>query len=133
MANFVYNGGKKALLEGQVNWLTDNIRAILLDKAHYTPSAAHATLADVPTQARVAVSGTLTGRAATNGVASSSGAAFTALPSVSCEALAIVKVTGVDNTSILVCFIDTALGLPVTPSTGGNGSITWTNDQIFAL
>jgi len=133
MSNFVYNGGKKALLEGQVNWLTDNIRAILLDKARYAPSTPHATLADVPTDARVAVSGTLTGRTTTNGVAGSTGAAWTALPNVSCEALAIVKVTGVDSTSVLVCYIDTALGLPVTPSTGGNGSVTWTNNQIFAL
>jgi hypothetical protein len=133
MSNFVYNGGKAALLEGRVNWLSDDIRAILLDTAHYTPSRAHATLADVPVPARIAVSGTLTGRTAHNGVASSSGAAWTGLPSASCEALAIVKVTGVDNTSILVCFIDTALGLPVTPSTGGNGSVTWLHDQIFSL
>jgi len=133
MANFVYNGGKKALLEGQVNWLTDNIRAILIDRAFYTPSAAHATLADVMPQARVAVSGTLTARTTANGVAGSSGASFTALPNVSVEALAIVKVTGVDSTSTLICFIDTALGLPVSPSTNGNGSVTWANNQIFSL
>lgn len=133
MANFVYIGGKKAFLDGQVNWTSDNIRAILLDTAHYTPSAAHATLADVPVLARVSVSGTLTGRTTTNGVAGASGAAWTALPNTSCEALAIAKVTGVDNTSTLICYIDTALGLPVTPSTGGNGSVTWTNNLIFAL
>lgn len=133
MSNFVYNGGKQALLEGQINWLTDDIRAILLDTALYTPSKAHATLSDVPPAARVAVSGTLTGRTSTGGAAGSSGAAWTGLPSVSCEAVAIVKVTGVDSTSILICHLDTALGLPVSPSTGGNGSVTWTNDQIFAL
>lgn len=48
---------------------------------------------------------------------------FTAVSGASVESLDYFKETGTDSTSPLICNIDSATGLPVTPN-GGN--ITWT-------
>ena len=60
----VYPITKKAIAEGY-NLSGADLRAILVDLADYTYSAAHDFLDDVPSAARVAVSTSLTGFAAT--------------------------------------------------------------------
>jgi hypothetical protein len=50
------------------------------------------------------------------------------------EALVIYKDTGMASTSPLIAYIDTATGLPYTPS-GGNIDVAWDNgsNKIFKL
>lgn len=113
--------------------LTANIRVFLVDAAAYTYSAAHETLADIPSGARIA-NALLGTKSALLGVFD---AADTTLPSVSgatSEYLILVMDSGTEATSWLIAYIDTATGLPVTP-TGGDIVIQWDNGsaKIFAL
>jgi hypothetical protein len=48
------------------------------------------------------------------------------------EALIIYIHTGVESTSRLVAYIDSATGLPITPN-GGNINIVWNASGIFQL
>lgn len=134
MANTLYDLGRQAFLEADLDWTGQDMRVILIDTADYTFNQAHDFLNDVPAGARVAVSGALTGKTATNGVADADDVVLTAVTGDQSEALIIYQHTGVESTSRLVAYIDTATGLPVTPN-GGNINIAWDSgaNRIFKL
>lgn len=117
MANALYDKGRQAFLQADVDWLVDDIRVILVDGADYTPNlATHDFLDDVPGAARVAVSGALTGKTATDGVADANDVTFTSVTGDAFEYVLIYKHTGTDATSQLIALFDTATGLPTTPN-----------------
>lgn len=135
MANALYDSARQKFLEGDIHWLTDDIRVILIDTADYTVNiSTHDFLDDIPAPARVAVSGALSGKTSTAGVADAGDVTWTSVTGDQSEALVLYKHTGTESTSPLIAYIDTATGLPITPS-GGN--ITWTIDnganKIFKL
>ena len=137
MANVLYDKGREGFLDGSIDWDTDDIRVVLVDGADYTFSAAHDFLDDVPSGARVAVSGSLTGNTVTSGVADASDVTFTSVTGDPCEMLVIYKHTGTDSTSRLIAKIDTVQGggsLSVTPN-GGDITVQWDNgsNRIFKL
>lgn len=135
MANALFAKGREAFLNADIDWLVDDIRCILIDSADYTVNlATHDFLNDVPAIARVAVSGSLTGKSSTDGVANAGAVTFTTVTGDQSEALIIYKHTGVESTSNLIAWIDTATGLPITPS-GSNITITWDtgSSKIFKL
>lgn len=94
-----------------------NIKAMLIDAGAYTYSAAHEFLTDVPGGAIIATSANLTGKTVNpaDGSFDAADFAFTAVSGVPCENLIVFHDTGVAGTSRLMCFYDTATGLPVTP------------------
>jgi len=59
---------------------------------------------------------------------------YTAVTGDPSEAVVVYKDTGVEGTSQLIAYIDTATGLPVTPN-GGDITIQWDNgiNKIFKL
>jgi hypothetical protein len=120
MANKVYPKFKKKLLNGgaNVNLLTSNVKLVLVDTGAYTYSDAHEFLSDIPSGARVAQSGNLTGKSVSDlGAFDSDDTSFTAVTGPSSEALVGFVDTGVAGTSPLIWFEDTAVvGLPVTPA-----------------
>lgn len=117
MANVLYDKGRQKFLEGGIAWLTDNIKAVLVDSGAYTVNAAtHEFLSDIGAGARIATSANLTGKTSTAGVAGASNPVFTAVSGVQSEAIVLYKDTGTAATSPLICYIDTATGLPVTPN-----------------
>lgn len=135
MANALYTKYREKALQGQINWLADNIKVVLVDSADYTVNTAtHEFLSDVPSAARVATSANLTGKTATGGVADAADVTFPSVTGDVSEALVIFKDTGTDTTSPLIAYIDTATGLAVTPN-GGDITVIWPNDsgRIFAL
>jgi hypothetical protein len=135
MANALYDSGREAYLNGQINWSSDNIKCVLVDTNDYTPNlATHNALDDIPGAARVATSGNLAGKTSTAGVADANDVTFTSVTGDPSEALVIYKDTGVESTSLLIAYIDTATGLPATPG-GGNITISWDNgaNRIFKL
>lgn len=134
MANTLYDLGRQGFLDGDIDWSANDIRVILIDTADYTFSNAHQFLSSVPVAARVAVSAALAGKTSTSGVADADDLFFTAVAGDTCEALIIYQHTGVEATSRLIAYIDTANGLPVTPD-GGDIGLTWssTASKIFKL
>lgn len=119
MANALYDTGRNAFLKGEVAWLTDSIKEVLVDLADYTPSlSTHQYLSDIPSIARVATSANLASKTATAGVADAADPVFVGATGDQAEAIVGYKDTGTPATSQLLYYIDTATGLPVTPNTG---------------
>jgi hypothetical protein len=131
MANVLYPLGKKAILDGDVDLLVDTIKAALVDTGTTAYSAAHDFYNDI-SGAVVGTPVTLGTKSTTGGVFDAADITFTAVSGATCEAVVIYKDTGVAGTSQLIAFIDTATGLPVTPS-GGDINVNWNASGIFAI
>jgi len=135
MANELYDHGREGFLDGSIDWDTDDIRAILIDVADYTVDlATHDNLDDIPGAARVAVSGALSGKTVSNGVADADDVTWSSVTGDESEAIVLYKHTGTESTSRLIAYINSATGLPVTPN-GGDIKVEWDNgsDKIFKL
>jgi hypothetical protein len=141
MANSLYDKGRQRFLEAQLNWITDDIKVVMVDTALYTFAASHEFLSSIAAEARVTAPTTLTSKTSTNGAADAQDATFAAVNGPSIEALVLYKqvlaldgVTPDDTASILIAYIDTATGLPITPN-GGDIIVTWDNgiNKIFRL
>lgn len=136
MANALYAKGKEALLTS-ANWSTDNFKVVAVDTALYTVNLTTDTsLSNIAAGARIATSGNLAGKTATNGVADASDLLplAAAVSGATVEALVVYLDTGVAGTSTLIAYIDTAGNLPFTPN-GGPMDVVWDSgaNRIFAL
>lgn len=135
MANALYDRGRKKFLDADIDWSADDIKCMLIDTGSYTVDlATHEFLSDVAGGAIVATSGNLASKTSTAGVADAADVTFSSVVGAQCEALILYKDTGVAGTSPLIAYIDTATGLPVTPS-GGDITVVWDNgaNKIFKL
>lgn len=129
MASALYPSFKQLLLSGGIDLTSADIRAIIVDSADYTYSAAHDFLDDVTAGGRVAVSGALASKTVTGGVFDAADVTYNAVTGDSVEAIVLYKHTGTETTSNLIAYID---GVSVTPN-GGNIIVTWNASGIFAL
>lgn len=137
MANALYDLGRQKFLEGAIAWLTDNIKVCSVDEDDDTPNlATDEFLDDIASGAREFTSGNLASKSSTGGTADAAdlSPAFTSASGDQFESITIYVDSGVAGTSELICNIDTATGLPLTPD-GGNIDITWSSgsDKIFTL
>ena len=135
MANALYDTARQRFLEGSFNWTTDTIKALLVDAGAYTVNlSTHEFHSDISGSAIIATSGAFTSKTTTGGAADAADVTFTSVTGASVEAIVLYKDTGVSATSPLICYIDTATGLPITPN-GGDIIVTWDNgaNKIFKL
>jgi len=135
MANALYGKFKQKLLEGSINLTSDTIKAVLVDIAAYSVSInSDEFLSSIPSGDRIATSSALTGKSVTLGVFDADDVTWTSVSGDPSEAVVLIKDTGDPATSPLICYIDTATGLAVTPN-GNNITCTWSNgaSKIFAL
>ena len=134
MANALYDAGRDAFANGNIDWVNDTIKAVLVDDADYTVSlSTHEDLADIAAAARVST-GTLAGKSTSAGVVDASNLVLSTVSGDQSEALVIYKDTGVEGTSTLIAYIDNASGLPIDPN-GGDITIEWDDgaNKIFKL
>lgn len=137
MATFtgLYDPGREGFLAGELNWSSNDIRVILINTGNYpTCDPSHKFLSSIPSNARVAVSGALSGKTVSNGVAGANNITFSAVSGATVGALVIYYHTGSDATARLIAMVDTATGLPLTPN-GGDITIAWDTgvNRIFKL
>ncbi|MDI3211758.1 hypothetical protein [Arthrobacter sp. AL12] len=134
MANALFDKAREGFLSGQINWSSDNIKAVLVDTALYTPSlTTNQYLSDIASGARVATSANLASKTVTNGVADAADITFAAVTGASVEAIVLYKDTGTAGTSRLICYIDSGVGgIPITPN-GGDIATAWNASGIFKL
>lgn len=130
MASALYPIGKKAILDGDIDFLVDTIKAVLIDTGTYTYSSAHDFYNDLSGVVGTAV--TLGSKTTTGGTFDAADSTFTAVSGATVEAIVIFKDTGNTATSALIAYIDTASGLPVTPN-GGNITVAWNASGIFSI
>lgn len=135
MANALYDAGRDAFLNGNIDWVNDTIKVILVDTDDYTVDlSTHTDLDDVAAGARVSTA-TLANASTSAGVADADDSTFSSVSGDQSEALIIYKDTGTESTSTLIAYIDTvSSGLPVTPN-GGDITVTWDSgaNKIFKL
>lgn len=135
MANALFDKGREGFLDGSINWISDNIKAVLVDTGAYTASlGSNQFLSDIPSGARISTSGNLSSKTATSGVADAADITFTSVSGATVEALVLYKDTGTASTSRLIAYVDTGSGLPFTPN-GGDLSTAFDNgaNKIFKL
>ena len=96
--------------------------------------ATHDFADDVATAGKVATSSAFTTKTKTAGVADADDVVLTSVTGDPSESLVIWQDSGVQSTSRLICYIDTATGLPITPN-GANITVQWDNggNKIFKL
>lgn len=133
MANALFDKAREAFLTSNINLMTDDIRVVLIDTAGYTYNAAHEFLTSVPGGARVAVSGALTGKDATDGVFDAAEVTYAGLTGNSVEAVLLYQHTGSDATSRLILWIDEGT-FPIVPN-GGDQTLVWSTgpNKIFRI
>lgn len=126
--NAMYDTGRAAFGNAGINWLTDTIKAQLIDTAAYTVNlATDDFLNDIAAGARIGAAQTLAGKTNVAGVLDANDISVTGLAAApSIEALVIFKDTGVEGTSQLIAYIDTATGLPV-PAGASQVNVAWDN------
>jgi hypothetical protein len=142
MSSQLFDAGREGFLAGEIDWDNAVIKMALV--RGYSFNASHRFVSDVTNAggSLVAVSGALTSKTITAGVADAADVQFAAVPTGAAIPAAIYfqssAVTGGSDVAAssqrLICYVDTATGLPVTP----NGqAITWTHDngsnRIFRL
>ena len=138
MANALYDKGRQKFLEGDIAWLTDDIKCCLLKigtgAGEYDVDLAnHEFLDDL--DGIQETSANFDGKTSTAGVADANNVTFTSATGDECGAVVIYKDTGTTGTSPLIAYIDDATGLPVTP-TGADVTIEWDDTpdvKIFKL
>ena len=133
MANALYPKAKEAFLNGSINMVANTITIALVDTGVYTYSATHQFRNEVSNSAVIS-STTLANKTITNGVFDADDATFSSVTGANCEALLIFQDTGIQTTSRLIAYIDSATGLPILPN-GGDITVAFSSgsSRIFAL
>lgn len=134
MSNSLYDSARALAAGAGLNWVSANVKAVLVDLADYTFSASHQFLTSVPPIARVSTEA-LTGKAIlSNGACDAADTIFLAVTGDTSEAVILYIDTGVESTSNLILYLDTVSGLPVIPN-GMNIKLTWDpgTNAIFRL
>ena len=128
MANALYGLGRESFLSQNpaLDWDTNDIKVALVKTAYSVNLSTHQYVDPALGANIVARSGNLAGKTVALGVADATDVTITAVTGTEVSYIVIFKDTGVDTTSPLIAYIDTATGLPFTPS-GGDVTISWGN------
>jgi hypothetical protein len=138
MPNALYNPYKQSLLAGDTladldnDTVNDGVYAALVDTGTYTFSATHQFYSQL--SGIVGTDQRITTPTITNGVFDGTDVTFPSVTGNTAEAIVLYRRNaGANSTWRLIAFIDTGVtGLPVTPN-GGNITVTWNAQGIFAL
>ena len=133
MANALYPKAKESFINAHINMSANTITIALVDTGVYTFSTSHQFRSDVSNSAVIA-STALSNKTVASGVFDADDATFTSVTGANCEALLIFQDTGVQTTSRLIAYIDSATGLPILPN-GGDITVVFSSgaSKIFAL
>jgi hypothetical protein len=135
MANALYDHGRENFALGSIAWVSNDIKIMFIDEADDTIDLANdEDCADRTAGAIVAESGNLATKDAAAGVCDAADITVVTVTGDPFESIDIFKDTGVAANDLLICNIDTATGLPFTPS-GGDIEVQWDAgaNKIFKL
>lgn len=129
MANFIYKKTKEALLNGDIKVLDNELKVLLLNN-NYTPNQnTDAFVSDIIPNSIVSRSNAITNISSTLGILDANDVKIDPFDGVSFKAIALYQSTGLDATSRLVFYIDTAPGLPFNGSNLINTvTISWSDE-----
>lgn len=111
MANALYTPFKTHLAKGNIDLSLGTIKAILIDTASYTFSAAHEYVSSVAAPARIQT-GTLAGKTVSAGVFDATDLLLSWTPAAVVDAIVLYCDTGTESSSPLIAYIDSYTGIP---------------------
>jgi hypothetical protein len=133
MPNRLYPAYKQACLTGDApDLLSEDVHVVLVDADGYTFDAAHEFLSNVPLAARISTTAPLAGKVAASGTFDADNVSLPDTGGLTGEALVLFAATGADETSRLIAYIDTAVGLPLAQDSLDD-MIRWAPSGIFTL
>lgn len=134
MANALYDAGRAAFLDGDIDWSANDIKLVVTDHSDDTPNVSTDDFLNDISAGTVATSGNFASKTSTAGVADAADITLTAVTGDQFESINIYKDTGVAGTSNLIAYIDSGTGLPCTPNSG-DILIQWSSgsSRIFKL
>lgn len=110
--------------EAQIDWVNDDIRALLIDTGDYTANfSTDDNLDDIPSGGRVGTAVALTGKTDTLGVLDADDTTFTTVTGDSIEAIVLYKHTGTESTSKLIAYLDGKFQIEIAAN-AANGATT---------
>ena len=133
MASVLFDKGREGILDTTIA-MTGDVRVMLVRTA-YTFSAAHQFLSDITAGNDNGRSAALGTKTYASGVFDAADTTLVATAAAACNALVLFINTGVDATARVICYIDTATGLPFTPAASQTVNIAFDNgaNKIFKL
>lgn len=138
MANTLYDKGREAFANAQIDWTDDTIKAALV-KSTYTPNLATDEFYSTVSANVIGTPQTLGTKSTTAGVCGGdpSGTTFSAVAGAGTIVYVLIyKDTGVAATSPLIALIDTVGGSPISITPNGSDIVVnWatTGNKIFKL
>ena len=134
MADAIYPNAKGHLLAGEIDVDTDTLKVVLVDTASYTYSAAHDALDDIPAGMRLATSGALASKTTAAGVLDFDDPAISGLDDAeTADAYVLYIDSGVEATSYLLAYKDSATELPLAGATGVDVVVQVNASGFFTL
>lgn len=136
MANALYAKAKESFLEGLLDLTDDTIKICLVKSSYSVNLNSHQFLSDIGTANIAATSIAINGKSTTNGIFDAENITIEDYGTSGFNYIVLFKDTGVASTSRLIAYIDTADGLPVSPSTNVISiTVNWSNaiNKIFSL
>lgn len=127
--NQLYPLGKKAILDGDIDFLLDNLKVLGIDTADEAYNAADQFHSHITGAGIVFTSGNLAGKTTTGGVFDANDITITAVTGDTIEALILYKDTGVSATSPLIAWFDITTFTP----NGSDATVIWHASGIFAI
>lgn len=132
IANSYYTLGINAFALAAINFSSDTIKAALISTS-YTPNLTTDQYFNiVPGGAVIAAGVALSSKSTAGGACSAANVLWTSVSGSAASYVLIYKDTGTPSTSPLICLIDTASGLPVTPN-GGDITCAWSGGVCFTI
>lgn len=134
MANALYTKGKEKILQGQVNFATDTITAMLVKNDYLQSLTTDEFLSDIASH-RLSTDQALASKTVAGGAFDANDITFpTVAAGSTSEGVVLYKDTGNPATSPLIAYIDTITGFPLATN-GGDVNIQWDNGafKIFSL
>jgi hypothetical protein len=132
--NQLYGKGKEALCGGGIDWVNDDIRALLIDTGEYTPNfSTDDNLDDIAAGGRVGTAVALTGKTNTLGVLDADDVTFTSVTGDSIEAFVLYLHTGTESTSKLLAYFDGKFQVDIAASALSGATSITTEDLPAAI
>lgn len=134
MADAIYPNAKGHFLAGDIDVDTATLKIVLVDTASYTYSTAHDALDDIPAGMRLATSGAITSKTTTSGTLDFADVTITGLDTgETADAYVLYVDSGVEATSYLIAYKDSAAELPLAGATGVDVVVQVNASGFFTL
>lgn len=128
MSNFVYTKAKEAVLNGEIDFSTNNFK-LLFTNSNYVPDQnLNKFVSDLNPSSIVYRSNNLSNVTNINGVIDADDVNFTLNANISFNAIILFQNGSSDQQSLLIMYIDTASGIPYQgTSSSVTSTIIWSN------